>query len=224
MKTITFTSAFAWRLLIVISAVAGLQTGDHPLAYFTSLTNVMAAGYFTCLLYSMATTKQATAVAPRLKGAITLYLLITALVAHFMLQHGANPLPGLVHPGHRLWNVSDFFVHYVTPVLVLSDWILFGPRRQWAVRDAASWLLFPLGYAALVLVRAAVLPDYTPLYPYPFLDVAAHGYVWVGRQTGILLIAFAALSGVLVGADRSLARLGAPAPAGSSPAPLRAGD
>lgn len=34
--------------------------------------------------------------APRPRGAVTLWIMITCLVSHFVDHHGANPLPGLV--------------------------------------------------------------------------------------------------------------------------------
>ncbi|MBF6170624.1 Pr6Pr family membrane protein [Nocardia blacklockiae] len=197
-----------WRALIVLSAWAGLATGTSSLVYFTVDSNVIALGYYLGALYWMWRRATADAPAPRLRGAVVLYTTITGLVAHFVLQHGANPLPGLVEGPDRLSHWSDFLLHYLTPALVLLDWLLGPPRGAARVRDVPLWLCFPIGYAAVVLVRGALFPEFVNRYPYPFLDAAAHGYGGVARDIVVLTVEFVVLALAVVGADRLAGRVG----------------
>ncbi|MFR9799569.1 Pr6Pr family membrane protein [Streptomyces sp. MS06] len=195
-------ASFWWRLAVALSAGTGLVTGTASLVYFTVQSNVIAFGYFGAAVYWMLKRNSTEAPAPRLRGAVTLYLLITALVAHFVLNHGANPLPGLGPGPDRLANWSTFFLHYITPVLVMIDWLVLRPRNASHLRDVPLWLAFPLTYAAVTLARAAMFPHFPNKYPYFFLDADKHGYGWVGLQVLQLTVGFTALALLVVALDR----------------------
>ena len=71
-------------------------------------------------------------------------------------------------------------VHYVVPVLMVAGWLLFGPRPR-IDRRAIGWsLLFPVLWLAYTLIRGAIWA----WYPYPFVDVTAHGYARVRAGRG----------------------------------------
>ncbi|MDH6576021.1 Pr6Pr family membrane protein [Kitasatospora sp. MAP5-34] len=194
--------AFWWRLAIVLSAGLGLVLGTSSLVYFTVESNVIVLGYFAGALYWMAKRGTADGPAPRLRGAATLYITITGIVAHVILNHGANPLPGLTSGADPLQNWSTFLLHYVTPVMVLIDWLCLKPRNVSRWRDLPLWLSFPLGYAGLTLLRGAIFPHFPNAYPYFFLDPTTNGYAWVGGQIAQLTVEFIVLAAAVVGLDR----------------------
>ncbi len=194
--------ALWWRLAIVISAGLGLVLGTASLVYFTVESNVIVLGYFAGAVYWMAKRGTTDAPAPRLRGAATLYITITGIVAHVILNHGANPLPGLTQGADPLQNWSSFFLHYVTPVMVVIDWLVLKPRNVSRWRDLPLWLSFPLGYAGLTLLRGAIFPHFPNAYPYFFLDPTDNGYAWVGGQVAQLTVEFIALAAAVVGLDR----------------------
>ncbi len=203
------TPPFWWRLAIVVCGVSGLLLGEHRIAYYTTQTNVITLGFFAGTLYWMVRRGTAEAPAPRLRGAVTLWILITCLVSHVLLNGGANPLPGLTDPDPvaALRNQSAFLVHYVVPVLVVLDWLMFRPHGVVPWRTLPLWILFPLGYGAAVEARAAVWPAVPNRYPYFFLDPSERGYDWVAGQFLQLGVIFAALGALLLGADRLVASL-----------------
>lgn len=194
--------ALWWRLAIVVFAGLGLITGTGSLVYFTVESNVVVVGYFAAAVYWMVKRGTVDAPAPRLRGAATLYILITGLVAHILLNHGADPLPGLVSGPDRLQNWSSFFLHYVSPVMVILDWLCSRPRNASRWKDLPLWLSFPLSYAGVTELRAALFPDFPNKYPYFFLDPSQHGYGWVGLQIVQLTVEFIVLAAVVVGLDR----------------------
>ncbi|WP_441246786.1 Pr6Pr family membrane protein [Kitasatospora sp. McL0602] len=194
--------AFWWRLAIALSAGLGLILGQGSLVYFTIESNVIVLGYFAGAVYWMAKRGTVDAPAPRLRGAATLYITITGIVAHVLLNHGANPLPGLTSGPEQLQNWSSFFLHYVTPVMVMIDWLCLKPRNASHWRDMPLWLTFPLGYAGLTLLRGALFPHFTNAYPYFFLDPTTNGYGWVAGQIAQLTVEFIVLAAAVVGLDR----------------------
>ncbi|WP_250034367.1 Pr6Pr family membrane protein [Paractinoplanes maris] len=197
------------RVLIVGCGLAGLLIGEHRLAYYTSQSNIITLGYFGGVLYWMIRRRTTAPAAPRLRGAVTLWIVITGLISHFMLQNGENPLPGLLidDPSRQVLNWSRFLVHYAVPVLVLTDWLAFGPRRVSPWRDLPLWILYPLGYGATSVARAVAFPTVSDRYPYFFLDPTSQGYGWVAGQFVKLGVIFAILGAVLLAYDRLAARL-----------------
>lgn len=195
---------FWWRVLLVAAGALGLLTGDHRIAYYTTQSNVIVLGYYLGVLYWMRRRRSVDPAAPRLRGAVTLWILVTGLVAHFLLNHGENPLPGLGHgdPATLLANRSLFLVHYVVPVMAVVDWVTFGPHRVAGWRDLPAWLSFPLGYGLTSVLRAIVFPTVPERYPYSFLDPTQHGYGWVVLQLLQLGVEIGVLGALLLGVDR----------------------
>jgi hypothetical protein len=171
-------------------------------------------GYFGSVLYWMLRTGAVVTPAPRLRGGVTLWIMITGLVGHILLDHGQNPLPGLVRGTDLFADWATFTVHDVVPVMVFVDWLVFSPRRAVSWRHISLWLAYPLGYGLVALGRAAVYPDFVTPYPYFFLDPRTHGYVWVAGQFGLLTVQFTVLAAVLVLINRVTGRV----PPGRPPA------
>ena len=211
---------FWWRVAIVVCGLVGLLAGQHRIAFYTSQSNIITLGYFAGVLYWMIRRNTVEPAAPRLRGAVTLWIVITGLISHVLLQHGENPLPGLLadDPATALINRSLFLVHYVVPVLVLVDWVAFGPHRVVPWRDLPLWILFPLGYGVASVARAVAFPTVSDRYPYFFLDPTERGYDWVDGQFLELAMIFVGLGAALLGLDRLAGAVGERFGAGRRPA------
>ena len=62
--------------------------------------------------------------------------------------------------------------HYLSPLLAVVGWLLFGPRPR-IDRTTLLWsLAWPLAWLAYTLVHGAL----TDWYPYPFIDAGELGY------------------------------------------------
>lgn len=174
------TPHFWWRVAIVGVVLWGLVAAERRLAYFTTQSNVIVFGYYAAALYWMVRRATTAPPAPRLRGGVTVWILTTMIVSHVLLNHFENPIPGLFvgDPGDRLANRALFAVHYVVPVMVLLDWVAFGPHRVVRWRDIGVWLLYPFAYGMIFLWRALALPEVPDRFPYPFLhtdDLGALG-------------------------------------------------
>ncbi len=194
------------RVVIVVAAAFGLSFRDNSLTYYTVQSNLIAVAYFGWAIWRMIGTKKVMSPSPRLRGAVVFWLAITGLVAHFLLNNGANPLPPLFGDGDLIHEWCVFCLHYVVPVLALVDWLTVRPHRVVPWTNVPFWLLYPLGYGAFAEFRAFVYPDYPVPYPYFFLDPTENGYGWVAQQFGILAIEFAVLAVIIVGLDRLVHR------------------
>jgi len=66
---------------------------------------------------------------------------------------------------------ADRLLHYAVPILVVTSWLLFGPRP----RITPLRVLWSLAYPAAWLLGALVRGAATGWYPYPLLDVGSAG-------------------------------------------------
>ena len=71
--------------------------------------------------------------------------------------------------------------HYVSPVMTVLGWLLFGPRPRITGGAVGRALLWPVAWIAWILAQGTV----TDWYPYDFMDVAALGYAVLISNTGL---------------------------------------
>jgi hypothetical protein len=88
-------------------------------------------------------------------------------------------LADIHEPKGKVETTVNTIVHYVVPMMMVLGWLLFGPRPRIDRRTLLLSLLFPVGWLAYTLIRGAVW-DW---YPYPFVDVTAHGYARVALNS-----------------------------------------
>ncbi len=142
--------------LVAASRIAGFHLANF-FGYFTILSNAFAA---SVLLYAAANIGPPHRV-DIVRGAATLYLATVGIVFTLLLANlESNVIPWV-----------NGVVHYIMPVAIVADWISNPPHSQLTVREALSWLAFPLAYVAYTLIRGSVVH----WYPYPFLNVDAIG-------------------------------------------------
>ena len=200
----------AFRSALCLAGAAGLAgTTANSLAgpgpaefwiYFTVQSNLFLSVFFATLLVRTLRGRdvEGTFLAA-VKGAVTLYILITGTVFNLLLANPASPFYQQQKESHYTWD--SVLLHVVTPLMALLDWLLFGPRGALRPRHAALWLAYPLAYLAFALIRGAVVTSGTR-YPYPFLDVAGSGYGQVSVNCLFLAAGFYLLGLGLVALDR----------------------
>jgi hypothetical protein len=125
-----------------------------------------------------------------LRGAATLFMVITGIVYAVLLAHAEV---GLTSP----W-INDT-LHRVTPVVMLVDWVAFSPWARGSYQAALGWLIVPLAYFAYSLLRGAAVH----WYPYPFLNPGHPG--GYGRVV-IYAVVLAVFMGLLALAINAIAR------------------
>lgn len=148
-------------------------------AYFTIQSNLLGVAAFVLLLVHR--NRPRSRPVELLRGAATVYLLVTFFVVIFLLSG--------IDVGLQLGWV-DFVLHKLFPIVILLDWVLDPPSDRLHPRDALVWLAYPLVWTGLTIVRGAG----DGWYPYPFLDPANGGYGQVFVTAVAIAIGFFVLS------------------------------
>ncbi|GAB3438404.1 Pr6Pr family membrane protein [Streptomonospora sediminis] len=199
-----------YRAAAALVAVTGVamevaRAGSlQPFVYFTLQSNCALA---VCFAFAAWAAWRGRAGLPGgLKGAITVYILITGLVFNFVLADGPTQVTaanaGQFVDGPWWFVDSSDLLHGVTPLMAAADFVLFDRHRRLRWHHAPVWLAYPIAYLAFVAVRGELFPQ--TAYPYFFVDVSMLGYGGVARNALMYGTAFLALGLLLVAADRLL--------------------
>ncbi|BAU13522.1 hypothetical protein LEP3755_40620 [Leptolyngbya sp. NIES-3755] len=158
--------------------------------YFTILTNFLVALAFTVPLVQPRSRWGRFFSHPTVRSAIALYIIVVGIAYSLLLRHIWNP------QGWQL--VADRMLHDVSPILYVVFWFLFVPKGTLQWRNLPSWLIYPLGYLIVALIRGAIFR----WYPYPFLEADKLGYPQVLLNVVMLFVGFCVVGAVLIGIDR----------------------
>lgn len=150
-------------VLIILNRQADvLETLMRFFSFFTILTNILVACYFTSQLVNLKIFKFLKQ--PAALTAITAFILVVGIVYQVILRFVWEPTG---------WQfVIDELLHTFIPLYVLMYWIMYAKRTSLSVYQLVPWLLYPLGYAAFIVVRG----HFSGFYPYPFVDIDKIGY------------------------------------------------
>lgn len=175
-----------------------LQTGHiraGMFCFYTNLSNLLVLVYELALAIAAGLPHSAALrllTDDTLSFSVALCTLVTHLVYQFIL------VPDAKRNGKRFADFGASFgnlcVHYLTPLLVVAQWLLLADKSSLGWRSALWWLTLPLAYFAFAMLRgrSGKPIGHTHLvYPYPFLDLPRLGWrKFAGYVTGMLLSFF----------------------------------
>ncbi len=165
---------------------SGFSLGDY-LGYFTIESNIVGA----VVLLIGGVLDPHSARWQVLRGAATLYLLITGVV-YAVLLAGIDVMLADRWINHSL--------HRVLPIVLVADWILVPARLRITAGLIGGWLIFPVVYRGYSLIRGKRVN----WYPYPFLDPRVQGYpsLLIGVAILAVVIALMAIGVAWLGSSR----------------------
>ena len=212
------TASIVWKVVLLVFGTYGLLDGSGILAgeyktgfpnMFTNVSNLFAWGYFLLAVIWLVRNRddeKAVTFAPLAKYIATISLLVTMLIAHFML------FDAMFQNGQLVWHLV--VLHYVVPIMTLLDWALFDEKGKMPVWGPFAWLSLVLVYLVVVMIGAGPLglnlgggtTANVSRYPYTFLDPSISGVGGVIAFCGVMLVVFIVLGYILFGIDRLLGR------------------
>jgi hypothetical protein len=170
-------------LLMLENRVASIpETIVRFFSFFTILTNLLVAIYFTSQSFQRKNSYAGFINKPGVLTSVTVYITIVGLVYQVLLRHIWQPT--------GLQKIVDELLHSAIPLLVIFYWYLFENKSKVHYRQIFKWLIYTLVYLFYILVRG----NFSGFYPYPFVDAGNLGLQRVLINSGLLLVFFAALS------------------------------
>ena len=184
---------FFSRSFMFLAAFTGIYLeitkhgGFGMLLYYTVLSNLLVMIFTGYLLWKMRREGdhwQSSSLL-RLKGGITMSIMITCVIYHFMLA----PLT------KDFYRLENFLCHYIVPLWFLVDTIIFDKSRQYKWFDPIVWTVLPLLYMGFAILNGFVLKMDVPNakdspFPYFFLNANKHGWGFVFRWAAIIFVAY----------------------------------
>lgn len=193
--------AAAYRLLLALLATTAVLTeallGSAPrvLSYFVIQSTVLLALVMLASAHRAWSARHPLPAA--LTGATLLYVATASLVHHILLAPAT-----MTGDTSRPDALAAHTLYTVLPAAAALDWLLLTPPARTHLRQATTWMLYPLAYLAFTLARGELAPGYL----YPFLDVARHGYRGVLANALLLGLGCYALAVLLVALDHARPR------------------
>lgn len=120
------------------------------------------------------------------KGAITMCIFITGVIYHFLLAKPSEP---------GFWEAGNLIKHYIVPILVLFDWVLFDSRERYLWWSPLTNTILPILYLVFALIRGAIVgPEHHLQYCYGFINVTEYGAGQVAINCVVICLAVIAIS------------------------------
>ncbi|HFI0214695.1 TPA: Pr6Pr family membrane protein [Streptococcus suis] len=198
MKNQTFL--FYSRCLLAVLAITGtaleiIKYGIGMLMYYTVLSNLLVSVFSVYMVYAMYKGLDLqSAKFLRIKAAVTMSIMITCVVYHFMLAPIADDF----------WRVENMLCHYIVPVYFLLDTLLVDQKGQYKWFDPIWWTILPVLYMIFGLVNGLFIkipiPDAKDSpFAYFFLNVPKYGWAYVLTYAGTIFVAYLVCGFILAG-------------------------
>jgi hypothetical protein len=179
---ITWFAVLAQLVLIIENRFDSVpETLLRFFSYFTILTNLLVALYFTAMLFQNSWLYRFFSRAGHFT-ALVVYISLVSIIYQIFLRPIWNP------EGVQI--IVDELLHTLIPIFVVLYWFLFADKKTLEWKQIPNWFLYLACYAIYILVRGAI----TGVYPYPFIDVAHLGYPPALMNTLGIFVLFGGLS------------------------------
>lgn len=181
--------------LYLNSGIAAGKLAVYMLVFYTIQSNLLCFVFFSVLLFKNISDlinkgiRGTTLIFPHFKGAVTMSIAVTFLIYHFVLA----PEYIMACSDYNLFNWQNLIVHYIVPLAVIFDWLLFDKKSNFRWFDPILWILLPITYFIAVVLRARlgnVIEIVKSSYPYFFIDVDMLGWLCVLKNVSLLILGF----------------------------------
>ncbi|GIN73310.1 hypothetical protein J14TS2_37850 [Bacillus sp. J14TS2] len=143
---------------------------------FTIHSNIIVTITFTISTFALLVRKQESRVLNFCKNAALIYMMVVLSTYHFILSSGGE------YTGIRV--MTNFTLHYLIPLFVLLNWLIFEEKKWYSYKSIVLWLIFPILYGAISLIRGM----YDGFYPYFFLNPNDNIPIGVGSYANVAVV------------------------------------
>lgn len=163
-----------------------LETIVRFFSFFTILTNILVALYFTSRIPIFNKASFGQLFSKGTLTALTVFILVVGLVYQIVLRNTWHPT--------GFQRIIDELLHSVIPLFVLIYWFLFADSAELKFKNCKNWLWFPILYFVYVIIRG----HFSNFYPYPFINISEIGPLQVIINFLIISAFILLIMGILI--------------------------
>lgn len=204
-----------YKLLVALSLLTGILLNvmnttsvTAILSYYTLQSNIICFAMFVAIIVAIFLKEdyRSNNIYYLLKGAVIIAILVTAIIYQIsLLPNNFNMEAIDTNNTAKYW--ANEFVHKISPVLVLIDYILFDDKGNFKYYYPIIWLFIPLNYVIYVYTYSTQGGRFygvggSKQFAYIFLDYNQIGYIGVMKSIVIIAILILLMSYFLVFLDR----------------------
>ncbi len=204
-----------FKSLVILSLLAGILLNvincisiSAILSYYTLQSNIICLAMFigTMVAISLKKNYRSSDIYALLKGGVVIAILVTAITYQIALvPNNFNMDIGYTMQTKRYW--ANLFVHNISPVMVVVDYLLFDAKGKFKYYYPFVWLFFPLNYVLYVYIYNLLGGRFFGIggsrdLAYIFLDYNQIGYMGVVKSISLMAVFILGISYVLVFLDR----------------------
>ena len=210
----------AFKTTIIICCLIGilsniLTTSSIPtiLSFYTLQSNIVVLTfYFVCKVIALFKDDlEKSEIYHFFKGGTIMTILLTFLV-YLVALSPTDFTMNFSTSTDKIFQVSNIFVHFVNPILVLLDYLIFDEKGHLSARYPWRWIMFPVMYIIYVYTYSLNGGTFfgtggSRKYAYFFLDVDKIGFTGVAGYLIVIAVAYIIISYILVVLDKILGRI-----------------
>lgn len=155
-------------------------------SFFTILTNILVALYFTSRISIFKNTSLSKLSNSGNLTALTAFILVVGLVYQIILRSTWKPT--------GLQIIIDELLHSVIPLFVFLYWMKFADKNDLIFKNIKIWFWYPVVYFLFIIIRG----HFSNFYPYPFVNVTKIGYTQVFINAVLVSLFFLFIMGTLI--------------------------
>jgi hypothetical protein len=178
------------------------------MSYFTMISNLMVVAVLSlAALVSLKVIRIDESLFRKIKGATIVATILMMFVYNFVLI----PYLRVNIPTYQIYSLKDIFIHFLSPIIILADYIFFDEKGLLEYRDGFSFIYYLLIYVAYVIVYELlggrfIISGVETIYPYFFLNIEQQG-IWLTLLNILMIgLVFTAFGLLLVWVDQILKR------------------
>ena len=178
------------------------------MSYFTMISNLMVLVVLSLsALVLLKVIRLDERLLNKIKHSIIVASILMLLVYNFVLI----PYMRINVPTYQIYSLKDIFIHYLSPLIILTDYIIFDEKGLLEYRDAFGFIYYLFIYMAYIIVYNLLggrfnISGVESIYPYFFLNIEEQG-IWLTLFICSMIVAvFIGFGLILVRVDHILKR------------------
>jgi hypothetical protein len=178
------------------------------MSYFTMISNLMVVAVLSlAALVLLKVIKIDESLFRKLKGATIVATILMMVVYNFILIQYLR----INIPSYEIYSIKDIFIHFLSPIIIFLDYLLFDEKGLFEYRDAFSFLVYLLVYLVYLIVYELlggrfIISGVETIYPYFFLNIEEQG-IWLTLLNILMIgLVFTGFGLLLVWVDQILKR------------------